>query len=61
MPRFEKVLEVDPDNADAAKRLTTVFIQLQQNEKAKSVVETFEKNNPNHKALAEMNAILENI
>ena len=61
VPRFEKVLEVDPDNADAAKRLTTVFIQLQQNEKAKSVVETFEKNNPNHKALAEMNAILENI
>lgn len=61
VPRFEKVLQVDPDNADAAKRLTTVFIQLQQNEKAKSVVETFEKNNPNHKALAEMNAILENI
>lgn len=61
VPRFEKVLEVDPDNADAAKRLTTVFIQLQQNEKAKSVVETFEKNNPNHKAVAEMKAILENI
>jgi len=61
VPRFEKVLEVDPDNVDAAKRLVTVYIQLQQNEKAKSVVETFEKNNPNHEALAEMNAILDNI
>lgn len=61
VPRFEKVLEVDPDNVDAAKRLVTVYIQLQKNEKAKSVVETFEKNNPNHEALAEMNAILDNI
>lgn len=61
VPRFEKVLEVDPDNVDAAKRLVTVYIQLQQNEKAKSVVETFEKNNTNHEALAEMNAILDNI
>ena len=61
VPRFEKVLEVDPDNVDAAKRLVTVYIQLQQNEKAKCVVETFEKNNPNHEALAEMNAILDNI
>ena len=61
VPRFEKVLDVDPDNVDAAKRLVTVYIQLQQNEKAKDVVETFEKNNPNHEALAEMNAILDNI
>lgn len=61
VPRFKKVLEVEPNNVDAAKRLTTVYIQLQQNEKAKSVVETFKKNNPNHEALAEMNAILENI
>lgn len=61
VPRFEKVLEVDPDNAEAAKRLVTVHIQLQQNEKAKNVVETFEKNNPNHEALAEMKSILENI
>ena len=61
VPRFEKVLEVDPSNVDAAKRLVTVYIQLQQNEKAKNVVETFEKNNPNHEALAEMNAILDNI
>jgi Tfp pilus assembly protein PilF len=61
VPRFEKVLEVDPDNAEAAKRLVTVYIQLQQNEKAKSVVETFKKNNPNHEANAEMSAILDNI
>ena len=61
VPRFEKVLEVDPSNVDAAKRLVTVYIQLQQNEKAKNVVETFEKSNPNHEALAEMNAILDNI
>ncbi len=61
VPRFEKVLEVDPGNVDAAKRLMTVYIQLQQNEKAKSVVDTFKKNNPNHEALAEMNAILDNI
>ena len=61
VPRFEKVLEVDPANAEAAKRLVTIHIQLQQNEKAKNVVETFEKNNPDHEALAEMNTILDNI
>lgn len=61
VPRFEKVLEVDPDNAEAAKRLVTVYIQLQKNEKAKKVAETFEKNNPDHEAVAEMKAILDNI
>jgi lipopolysaccharide biosynthesis regulator YciM len=61
VPRFEKVLEVNPSNADAAKRLVTVYVQLQQNEKAKNVADTFEKNNPNHEAMAEMKAILDNI
>jgi thioredoxin-like negative regulator of GroEL len=61
VPRFEKVLEVDPSNGEAAKRLVTVLVQLQQNEKAKDVGETFIKNNPNHEATAEVQNMLNNI
>ena len=61
VPRFEKVLEIEPNNAEAAKRLVAVFIQLKENEKAKGVADTFADNNPNHEANAEMNNMLNNI
>jgi len=60
-PRFIKVLEVDPANADAAKSLVTVYIELQEIEKAKDVITVFETKNPNHEAVAEMNNMLNNI
>ncbi len=60
-PRFVKVLEVDAANADAAKSLVKVYIELQQKEKAKNVVVVFETKNPNHEAVAEMNNMLNNI
>lgn len=60
-PRFIKILEVDPANAEAATKLVQVYIELQQKEKAKDVVVVFETKNPNHEAVAEMNNMLNNI
>lgn len=61
VPRFEKILEVQPYNADVVKRLATTFAQLQENEKAKNVLQKFIDENPKHESLEELKGILNNI
>lgn len=61
IPRFEVVLKVEPDNMEAANRLASIYVQLNEKEKAKDVLNTFIANNPDHAGIDEIKDMLNNI